>query len=88
MLGPNPLVVGDRLAVAKNPHPVKVRDDLDPVLREEVDLILDAGPLPGTASTVVDLSGYAADGSWRVLREGAVDRRTLGRLLDLYFGRA
>lgn len=58
-------------------------DDLDPALREEVDLILDAGPLPGTASTVVDLSGYAADGSWQVLRAGAVDDRTLARLLDL-----
>jgi L-threonylcarbamoyladenylate synthase len=58
-------------------------DDLNPELREEVDLILDAGQLPGTASTVVDLSGYAADGSWRVLRSGAVDDRALARLLDL-----
>ena len=58
-------------------------EDLEPAIREEVDLILDAGPLPGTASTVVDLSGYAADGSWRVLRSGAVDDRTLARLLDL-----
>lgn len=58
-------------------------DDLDDALREEVDLILDAGPLPGTSSTVVDLSGYSADGTWRVLRDGAVDRRALGRLLDL-----
>lgn len=58
-------------------------DDLDATLRAEVDLVLDAGVLPGTASTVVDLSGYAADGSWRVLRSGAVDDRTLARLLDL-----
>ncbi|MEH3053717.1 MAG: Sua5/YciO/YrdC/YwlC family protein [Patulibacter minatonensis] len=58
-------------------------DDLDPHLRAEVDLLLDAGPLPGTASSVVDLSGYAADGSWQVLRSGAVDDRTLARLLDL-----
>ncbi|MBO9533354.1 MAG: Sua5/YciO/YrdC/YwlC family protein [Solirubrobacteraceae bacterium] len=57
--------------------------DLDETLREDADLILDAGDLPGTASTVVDLSGYAADGSWRVLREGAVDQRALARLLDL-----
>jgi L-threonylcarbamoyladenylate synthase len=58
-------------------------DDLESSIRDEVDLVLDAGPLPGTASTVVDLSGSAADGSWRVLRAGAVDERTLARLLDL-----
>jgi L-threonylcarbamoyladenylate synthase len=58
-------------------------EDLGDVLRDEVDLILDAGPLPGTPSTVVDLSGYAADGTWRVLRQGAVDDRTLARLLQL-----
>jgi L-threonylcarbamoyladenylate synthase len=58
-------------------------DALDPALREHADLILDAGPLPGLPSTVVDLSGYAADGSWRVLRSGAVDDRTLARHLDL-----
>lgn len=69
----NPSGAGDIAAV----------EDLDPALRDEVDLILDAGPLPGTASTVVDLSGYAADGSWQVLRSGAVDDRTLARLLDL-----
>lgn len=58
-------------------------DALDPALREEVDLILDAGPLPGTASTVVDLSRYAADGTWEILRLGAVDERTLTRKLAL-----
>lgn len=57
-------------------------DDLVPELRVDCDLILDAGALPGTPSTVVDLSRYGDDGSWRVLREGAVDTRTLARLLD------
>jgi len=34
-------------------------------------LILDAGPVSGRASTVVDLSRYAETGSWRLLRAGA-----------------
>ena len=36
------------------------------------DLIIDAGVLAGTASTVVDLRAYACEGTWRVLREGAL----------------
>jgi|SRR5580700_2017333 L-threonylcarbamoyladenylate synthase len=49
-------------------------------LREGADLVLDGGELPGTASTVVDLSEYER-GSWRVIREGPVRRSTLERLL-------
>jgi L-threonylcarbamoyladenylate synthase len=41
-------------------------------LRSGADLVLDGGELPGIASTVVDLSRYETDGSWKVLREGAV----------------
>jgi L-threonylcarbamoyladenylate synthase len=37
-----------------------------------VDMALDGGELPGTPSTVVDLSGYEATGDFRLLREGAV----------------
>jgi L-threonylcarbamoyladenylate synthase len=46
--------------------------DVPDELRAGADLVLDGGELPGTASTVVDLSRYEADGSWEVLREGAV----------------
>ena len=46
--------------------------DVDEELRAGVDLILDGGELPGTASTVVDLTSYEQDGSWTVAREGAV----------------
>jgi L-threonylcarbamoyladenylate synthase len=46
--------------------------EVDRSLRRAADLVLDAGPLPGTPSTVVDLRAYEADGSWSVLREGAV----------------
>lgn len=40
----------------------------------EVALTVDGGPLPGTASTVVDLAGPEP----RILREGPLDRAALG----------
>jgi L-threonylcarbamoyladenylate synthase len=46
--------------------------DVDERVRAGVDLVLDAGDLPGTPSTVVDLTGYERDAEWRLLREGAV----------------
>jgi L-threonylcarbamoyladenylate synthase len=55
--------------------------DVDGELRAGVDLILDGGELPGTPSTVLDLSGYESDGSWEVVREGAVPREAVVRCL-------
>jgi L-threonylcarbamoyladenylate synthase len=46
-------------------------------LLEGADVVLDGGELPGIASSVVDLRGYAADGSWRLLREGAMSRQAV-----------
>jgi L-threonylcarbamoyladenylate synthase len=46
--------------------------DVDERIRAGVDLILDGGDLPGTPSTVVDLSSYELDGTFAVVREGAV----------------
>jgi L-threonylcarbamoyladenylate synthase len=46
--------------------------DIDERVRAGVDLVLDAGELPGTPSTVVDLTGYERGGEWRLLRDGAV----------------
>jgi L-threonylcarbamoyladenylate synthase len=56
-------------------------EDVDPGIRSGVDLQLDGGELPGTPSTVVDLSAYEQSGSWSVLREGAVSAAKLGELL-------
>jgi L-threonylcarbamoyladenylate synthase len=56
-------------------------DDVDEELRAGVDLVLDGGELPGTPSTVVDLSGYEEDGSWELLRAGAVPREAVVRCL-------
>lgn len=55
--------------------------DVDESVRAGVDLVLDAGELPGTPSTVVDLTGYEDDGSWELLREGAVPREAMVRSL-------
>jgi L-threonylcarbamoyladenylate synthase len=55
--------------------------DVDEGLRSGVDLILDGGELPGTPSTVVDLSEYESEGSWQVVREGAIPREAVVRSL-------
>lgn len=41
-------------------------------VRADADLFLEAGELPGAASTVVDLRGYEAGRAWTIRREGAV----------------
>lgn len=50
----------------------RVLADVPEAIRQGADLVLDGGPLPGTASTVVDLSGFEAAGSWSIVREGAL----------------
>ena len=51
-------------------------------IRRGVDLVLDAGELPGTSSTVVDLRSYEENGEWSVLREGAIPAADLAGRLD------
>jgi len=60
---------------------VRRLEDVDERLRSEVDLILDGGELPGTPSTVVDLTGYHEDGRFEVLRAGAVPREAIAEAL-------
>jgi L-threonylcarbamoyladenylate synthase len=45
-------------------------DEVDASLLARCDLALDAGPVSGLASTVVDLSRYVETGRWRLLRAG------------------
>ena len=56
-------------------------EDVDPRIRSAVDVELDAGVLPGTPSTVVDLTRYEQSGEFGVLREGALGRDEIERLL-------
>ncbi len=52
-------------------------EDVDEAVRAGVDLILDGGELPGTPSTVVDLTGYHEDGRFEIAREGVVSREAV-----------
>lgn len=61
-------------------------EQVEPRLRASADLVLDAGELPGTPSTVVDLGSLEDGGAWRIVREGActqeqLERAMLGSLL-------
>jgi L-threonylcarbamoyladenylate synthase len=56
-------------------------DDVDARIRRGADIELDAGVLPGTPSTVIDLSDYEQTGSFDVLREGALSAEAVGAQL-------
>ena len=56
-------------------------EDVDPEIRDAVDLVLDGGELPGLPSTVVDLAGYEEGGRFEVVREGAVSVAEVAALL-------
>jgi len=62
---------------------VRRLEDLPRELRDGADLVLDAGELPGTASTVVDLRSLQHSGEWRIVREGALESAALERALML-----
>lgn len=55
--------------------------DVDADIRRGVDLQLDGGELPGTPSTVVDLTGYEVDGAHEIVREGAVPAARVADML-------
>ena len=61
--------------------PPRSLDQVDSGLLSATDLAIDGGELPGTASTVVDLSELDASGGWRLLREGAIARAEIEPLL-------
>jgi len=56
-------------------------DDVDASIREGADLVIDAGELPGVASTVVDLGRYEESGEYDVVREGALDAAAVAAAL-------
>jgi L-threonylcarbamoyladenylate synthase len=57
-------------------------EDVDEGIRAAADLLLDGGELPGTASTVVDLTSYEADGRHAIVREGAVPAAAVAAALE------
>jgi L-threonylcarbamoyladenylate synthase len=56
-------------------------DDVPALIRAASDLVIDGGELPGTPSTVVDLRRYEDEGSWSVVRLGAVGEDALAEAL-------
>jgi tRNA threonylcarbamoyl adenosine modification protein (Sua5/YciO/YrdC/YwlC family) len=83
-----PLLAGVRWPVlqssanrAGGPDPRRL-EDVPELLRRSADLVIDGGELPGTPSTVVDLRRYEEDGSWEVVRAGAVSYDELGPALQ------
>jgi L-threonylcarbamoyladenylate synthase len=52
-------------------------------IRAGADLVLDAGPLPGAPSTVIDLQCYEDTGEWSVLRAGALPTQDAARALGI-----
>jgi len=83
-----PLLAGVRWPVlqssanrAGGPDPRRL-EDVPELLRRSADLVIDGGELPGTPSTVVDLRLYEDEGSWEVVRAGAVGYDELGPALQ------
>jgi L-threonylcarbamoyladenylate synthase len=56
--------------------------DVPQRVRDGADLLLDGGELPGTPSTVVDLTAFEPDGTWKILREGATSAAAVASALD------
>lgn len=52
-------------------------------VRTGADLVLDGGPLPGTPSTVVDLTGFESDGRHAIVRAGAIPAAEVARALAI-----
>ena len=65
------------------PAPASFEQVPDPI-RAGADLAIDGGELTGLPSTVVDITAIDADGSWRVLREGAVSEGDLASALAAF----
>ncbi len=55
--------------------------DVDAELRANVDLALDGGERPGTASTVIDLRAYARERRYAIVREGALSPTAVAQAL-------
>ena len=80
-------LAGTRVAVLQtsanrsgSPPPSRFAD-VDDAILAGADLAIDGGQLAGKPSTVVDLSEVDTGGDWAVLRQGALDRVELERIL-------
>jgi L-threonylcarbamoyladenylate synthase len=74
-------LLGSSANVSGGP-PARSLDEVDVEIRAACDLLLDAGPVAGAPSTVIDLSAYEEDRRWRVLRPGAVSHDEVREMLE------
>jgi L-threonylcarbamoyladenylate synthase len=97
-LGADPATIGirvPRLPVAVDAPPVVQTsanragepdaltvDAVPAAIRDACALVLDRGPRPGVASTLVDLRGLATGRGWSIVRAGAVTAADIARALD------
>jgi L-threonylcarbamoyladenylate synthase len=66
---------------AGGPDPCSLEEVPDDIL-SGVKLRLGAGRLPGTPSTVIDLTSFETTGEWRIVREGAVSAAEIASRLS------
>jgi L-threonylcarbamoyladenylate synthase len=69
---------------AGGPDPRRV-SEVPELILSAADLVIDGGELPGSPSTVVDLTAFEETGRWEVIREGAVPEAALGDALGWQF---
>ncbi|HEY6771647.1 MAG TPA: L-threonylcarbamoyladenylate synthase [Solirubrobacterales bacterium] len=62
-------------------EPPRSFDEIDEQVLSATDLAIDGGELIGAPSTVVDLTELDSEGRWEVLREGALPRGAIDRVL-------
>ena len=67
---------GPALHVSGEPAPARFEEVPEEIVAG-ADLAIDGGALNGLPSTVVDLTGVDGEGTWKVLREGAMTREEL-----------
>jgi L-threonylcarbamoyladenylate synthase len=56
-------------------------DEVPETMRRGADMVIDAGELPGTPSTVIDLREFEDNGAWSIVRQGAVAEERIAPLL-------
>lgn len=56
-------------------------EQIDAQVRAAADIVIDGGELPGSASSVIDLRRYIAEGRFELLREGPLGRERIARML-------
>jgi L-threonylcarbamoyladenylate synthase len=78
-----PLAVLQSSANVSGGPDARTLEEIPEHIRTGADLVLDAGPLPGTPSTVIDLRAYEHGREWSVIREGAVATTDVARALGI-----